>query len=134
MSRARCSPWNGRWSWARHNRGRHSRDKVAARAWHHRRVVARLSGIDGIPDGRKGHAHRARVDSGCGKLPTAGPVGGWSGPVVGRTLARLAGIGMPCRVVALLCRLEQSRGGKRRQREGGRKGPRFKLNFLKLSN
>jgi hypothetical protein len=31
-------------------------------------------------------------------------------------------------------RPEQSRGGERREREGGRKGLGFKLNFLKLSN
>jgi hypothetical protein len=37
-------------------------------------------------------------------------------------------------MAALLCRLEQSRGGERRQREGERKGLGFKLNFLKISN
>jgi hypothetical protein len=41
---------------------------------------------------------------------------------------------MPCRVAGLLYRLEQSRGGERREREGGRKGPGFKLNFLKILN
>jgi hypothetical protein len=41
---------------------------------------------------------------------------------------------MPCRVVVLLYRLEQSRGGERREREGERKGPGLKLNFLKISN
>jgi hypothetical protein len=33
-------------------------------------------------------------------------------------LVWLTGIGMPCRVSVLLCRLEQSRGGEKR--EGGR--------------
>jgi hypothetical protein len=37
----------GRWSWAWHNGGRHGRDKAAAKAQHHWRVMARPSGIDG---------------------------------------------------------------------------------------
>jgi hypothetical protein len=41
---------------------------------------------------------------------------------------------MPCHVAALFCWPGQSRGGERREREGERKGPGFKLNFLKISN
>jgi hypothetical protein len=76
-------------------------------------LLARRGSASGI-DGHVACAHRAWVDSGRGKSPAAGPVDGWSGPVGGRALTWLAGAGMPCRVVALLCWLEQSRGGERR--------------------
>jgi orotate phosphoribosyltransferase-like protein len=49
-------------------------------------------------------------------------------------LAWLASTEMPCHVAVLLYRPEQSKGAERREREGESKGPRFKLNFLKISN
>jgi hypothetical protein len=53
---------------------------------------------------------------------------------VGHALAQLVGVGMFHRQAVPLCWLEQSRGGARREREGGRKGPGFKLNFFKILN
>jgi hypothetical protein len=117
----------GRWSWARHNGGMCSRDKVATWSRRRRRVVARPSGIDGPV----ACTRRVWVDSGQGRAI-------WSlagRGLLGRcSLARLAGVGMPRRVAVHLYWPEQSRGRERRKREGERKGLGFKLNFLKLSN
>jgi hypothetical protein len=120
----------GRWSWAQHNGGRRSRDKVAARTRCRRRVVARPSGIDG----RVACVSWQGQDTGRGKSPTAGPVGGWSGPVGRRALARHAGARIIGQVAGSHCPLMgQNRGGERRER-GEREGVEFKLNFLKISN
>jgi hypothetical protein len=112
---ARCSPFIG----ARERGGGAGRDTTeggaaGTRLRQGRGVVARPSGIDG----RVARASWQGWDTGHGKSPAAGPVGGWSGPVGGRALARLAGPGMPCRVAGLLCQPEQSRGGERRERDG----------------
>jgi hypothetical protein len=91
--------WKGRWSWARHNGGRRSRDKVAARARRRRSVVARLLGIDG----RVARASWLGRDMGHGNSPAAGSVGGWSGPGGDRALARLAGAGIVGQVAGGRC-------------------------------
>jgi hypothetical protein len=96
---------------------------VAKTTPRHGRVVARLSGING---------REARA-SGMG-----GFLAGESDLIADRSgrccLARLAIAGMSNCVAVLLCWPEQSKGGERREREGERKEPELKLNFLKISN
>jgi hypothetical protein len=87
---------------------------AGTRSRRHRCIVARLSEIDG----RVARASWQGRDTRHGKSLAAGPIGGWSRPVEGRALAWLIGSGMPCCMAVLLCRLEQSRGGERREREG----------------
>jgi hypothetical protein len=108
----------GRRGWVRHYRGRRDQDKAMARARRRQRIVARPAGIDG----RVACASWQGRDTEHGKSLAAGLVDGVLGPVGGHTLARLTGAGMPHCVAVLLCRPGQSRGGERREREGGRKG------------
>jgi hypothetical protein len=96
----------------RHNRGRHSWDKVAARARCRWRVVDLPSGIDG----RIECASWQGRDTGRSKSLVAGPVGGRSGPIGGCALA-LAGAGIIGQVVGGRCpSTGQNRGGERRER------------------
>jgi hypothetical protein len=102
----------GRWSWARHNGGRHSRDKVAER----------------VLDGSVVRARRAWVDSGQGRAISswAGQGLSWRCPLV-----QLTGVGYPA--VWQCFSAGRSRIGEGRE-ERGKEGPGFKLNFLKILN
>jgi hypothetical protein len=57
-------------------------------------------------------------DRGWGKSPAVGEVSGWSGPVGGRALARLAGVGIIGQVTSGRCpSMGQNMGGERRERD-----------------
>jgi hypothetical protein len=121
----RCTG-NGRWSWVRHNGGRHSRDKVAARARRRRRIVARPSRIDGNVACALGMGGFGAWE---GDLPAgrSGPIGALSfGAACRRRNAPLHGGASPP------AGAEQGRGEKR---EGGREKRtriqiRFSQNFI----
>jgi hypothetical protein len=62
-------------------------------------------------------------DTGWGKLPAAGSVGGWSGPIGGRILVRLAGVGIVGQVSGGRSpSTGQNRGGERKERGQRRAG------------
>jgi hypothetical protein len=81
----------GRWSWAQHNGGKRSSDKVAARVRRRRRVVAWPFGIDGCV----ACASWQGWDTGHGKSTAAGPVDGRSGLLGHRDAPPRGGSSLP---------------------------------------